>query len=164
MAKFSEWRFKVVEVPITVATDAYTAGDAVGGLLTSDEIPQVEGGGYIAWVRLVDDAKQSEGYDLWCYYETPSTIADADPYIPTEADLLKVFTVIELPAADYDSTGTGSAEAYHVRADGKDKTTGEYPMFPSLEDGKMRFYLVPGATPDYADADDLTMHIGYMLL
>jgi len=155
------WRPVIVEVPITVATDAYTAEDSVGGLLTSDAIPQVKGGGYIEWVRLVDDACQAEPFDLYVFKEQPSTVADAAEYVPLEADWLKCIGRIDIAAADYNTLGT---EADMALVAGKDEGTGEPIVFDALPSGKLYFYLVANAsTPDYADANDLTMHVCLML-
>lgn len=161
MSYVPNWRLKVVEVPITIGSlDAYTANDVVGGLLTSDEIPQLMGGGYIAWVRLIDDADQKEPFELYLFYETPSTIADDAEFTPTEADWAKCFTVIEIAAADYDASG-GEACAF---VDGKDKFSGEFHIFPNLSDGKLRAYLKGTDTGDYAEANDLTLHLGIMVM
>lgn len=160
MAKFSEWRLVVVEVPITVSLAAYTAGDTVGGLLTSAAIKQVYGGGYIAWARLIDDHAQSEAFKLWGFYEAPTSIVDADLFTMTEDDWAKWFTTIDIPTTAYDTTGSERC----AMVDGKDVTTGEYQMFPALGSGTLSLYLVAEDTPDYADADDLTLHLGLMVL
>jgi len=155
-----DFKPQIVEVPITIGSlDAYTAGDVVGGLLTSDAIRQREGAGYIAWVRLVDDDDQAEGYSLYCYYEVPSTIADDAAFAPLEADWTKTFTTITIAAADYDQAGDDAA----VLSDGADAASGKYHFFPVLATGKLNFYLVATTTPDYTDADDLTMHICVMV-
>lgn len=151
------WRFKVVEVPITVTLDAYTAGDVVGGILTSDAIPQLSGGGELSWVRLVDDADQSEPYLLYVFNSTPSTIANDAAFEPTEADWLKCLGVIDIPAANYDQAGSEGC----AFAAAKDRKTLEGIAFDNLADGHLYFYLVANAsTPDYAAADDVTIHIG----
>jgi len=155
-----QWNPVLIEVPITVTLDAYTANDVVGGLLTSDAIPQIKGGGYISWVRLVDGANQAEPYHLYCYTSTPSTIANDAGFVPLEADHLLNFTILSIAAANYNTTGT---EADVAKIVGKDKDTGDYHMFPVLPTGKMYFYLVAQDTPDYAAAVDLTMHILFMV-
>ena len=154
----SDWLFQVVEVPITVSLDAYTANDVVGGTLSSNAITQITGnGGFIAWVRLVDDATQAEAYTLYVYSENPSTIADGDEFVPTEADYLKEIGKIDIAATDYNTAGT---EADCARVMAKDTITDDVVYFPLLPNGRLYFRLVPSATPDYADADDLTLHIG----
>lgn len=155
-----KWFPRVVEVPVTVTLAAYSIGDVVGGLL-SCTVPEINGGGYIAWIRLVDDADQKEPFWLWCFYDTPATIANDAAFTMTEADWTKHFTKIAITAADYDATGS---EACAIVA-GKDYYAADYLLFPPMvTQGLMYFYLQAIDTPDYADADDLTLHIGYMVM
>lgn len=149
------WRPQIVEVPITVTTSAYTAEDVIGGTLTSGTLTQYAGGGYIAWVRLVDDDDEKAALRLYVYREAPSTIADAAAFAPTEADWLKTLGCIELAAANYDASG---ADACIVAA-GIDRMTKQEIMFDSLPAGKLFFRLVCDATPTFTDANDLTLHI-----
>ncbi len=156
---------RIVNVPLTVSLAAYVAGDSVGNdatdtALVSARVEQIIGGGYIAWARLTDDHDQAEAFDLWCFYQQPSAIADADEYLPTEADRLKHFTTIAIAAADDDQTG---ADASAI-ADGKDKASGEFHLFPNLLNGLMYFYLVGVDTPNYNAVDDLTLDICFMVL
>lgn len=154
-------KFAIVEVPITVTLTAYEASDVVGGTLTSDEIPQEIGGGRIEWVRLIDDAAQSEPFLLYVYDSAPSTIADAATHAPTEADWGKTLGRISIATADYDTTGAERC----AFTDAIDTTTGQRLCFPNLDNGRLYFRLVANAsTPDYAAADDLTMHIGVWVL
>jgi hypothetical protein len=155
------WTPVMVNVPITVTLDAYTQYDVVGGLLTSAAVPQIKGGGYIAWGRLTDGATQAEPYILYCYYKTPSTFADSAAFVPLEADHLKLFTTLNIPAANYLTTGTEADVAFFS---GKDIVTGEYHMFPALETGKLDFYLWSQLTPDYAAAGDLTLDLCIMVI
>lgn len=156
----NEWRLVVVEMPITIGSlDAYTAADVVGGLLTSETVKQIYGSGYVAWARLIDDADQAEPFSLYLFYDTPSTIADDAAFAPTEADWGKYFTQIAIVAGDYDQSGSDACAI----VDGKDSNAGEYILFPALPDGVLYGYLVAGDTPDYADADDLTLHLGVMV-
>jgi hypothetical protein len=155
---------RVVNVPLTVSLAAYTAGDSVGNdatdaALVSASVGQIDrGGGYIAWVRLTDAANQAEAYKLWCFYEQPSAVVDAAPYVPLLADLQKLFTKIAITS--YDQTGADAGALSH----GKDIVTGEYMMFPHLTNDRMYFYLVCDDTPDYAATDDLQLDICFMVL
>jgi len=142
-------------VPITVTTSAYTAGNVIGGTLTSGTLTQYAGGGYIAWVRLVDDDDEKAALRLYVYREAPSTIADAAAFAPTEADWLKTLGCIELAAANYDASGAKAC----LMAAGIDRKTEREIIFDSLPAGKLFFRLVCDATPTYADANDLTLHI-----
>ena len=151
-----QWKIRWVEVPITVDTDAYTANDVIGGTL-SCAVPQTVGGCFVYAVKLIDDATQAEPLTLYCFKSAPSTIADDAAHAPTEADWQKYIGKIAIAADDYDTNGSeadcaivyglgGSNTAIHVHAD-------------ALPDGKMYFRLVADDTPNYADADDLTLYV-----
>jgi len=149
------WRPQIVEVPITVSTSAYAAEDVVGGTLQTPDLKQVSGGGYIAWVRLVDDDDEKAALRLYVYRDAPSNIADGAAFAPTEADWLLTLGCITLAAADYDASG---AEAC-LFAKGLDRKTGEAIIFDALPDGRLYFRLVCDATPTYTDVNDLTLHV-----
>ena len=156
----------MINVPLVVSLTAYTAADSVGNdgtdvALVSERVHQLKGGGYISWGRLVDGATQAEPYQLYCYYAEPSDIADADAFVPLEADHLVLFTVLDIPAANYHTTGTEADVAFFS---GKDVMTNEYHIFPNLGDGVLYFYLVPSLTPDYAAVGDLTLDLCVMVM
>ena len=156
-----QWTPTWVEVPITVTLDAYTALDVVGGTLTSDAVPQLKGGGYINAIRLIDDADQSEPFYLYVFTSAPSVIADGAENVPTVADWLKCVGRIDIAAADYDTAGAeGCAFVYGC---GGTKTS-SFIFFDALAGRNLYFRLVPSATPDYAAATDLTLHICLMLM
>jgi hypothetical protein len=155
------WNPVMINVPIVVTLDAYSQYDVVGGLLTSARIPEIKGGGYIAWGRLTDDATQSAAYRLYCYYALPSTIANDAAYAPLLADRKKAFTTLNLPAANYDQKGS---EADVCWFSGKDVYTNDFHLFPALADGLLYFYLEAQGTPDYAAAGDLTLDLCIMVV
>lgn len=152
-----QWKIDWIEVPITVTLDAYTANDVVGGTL-SCEVPQAKGGCWIYAVKLIDDATQAEAYTLYVFNEAPSTIANDAAHAPTEADWLKYIGKIAIAAGDYDTSGT-EADCALVYGLGGSQTS-NFVHAETLPDGYLYFRLVAGATPDYADADDLTMYVG----
>jgi hypothetical protein len=157
-----QWTPKWVEVPITVTLDAYDATDVVGGTLTSDAIKQAKGGGYINCIRLIDDACQAEPYTLYVYKSAPSAIADAGAYTQTVADALLCIGKIAIAAADYDTTGSACDMAFVYGLGGTQ--TSSFIFFEALAGQSLYFRLVPSATPDYAAADDLTLHICLMVM
>ena len=125
------------------------------GTLTSGTLTQYAGGGYIAWVRLVDDDDEKAALRLYVYREAPSTIADAAAFAPTEADWLKTLGCIELATANYDASGADAC----LMAAGIDRKTEREIIFDSLPAGKLFFRLVCDATPTFTDANDLTLHV-----
>jgi len=157
-----QWTPRWIEVPITVTLDPYDALDVVGGTLTSDAIPQLKGGGYINAIRLIDDAVQAEPYTLYVYSSAPSAIADAGAYTQTVADALLCIGKIEIAASDYDTSGSACDMAF-VYGCGGTKTS-SFIIFEALAGQSLFFRLVPSATPDYANAADLTLHVCLMLM
>lgn len=154
------WTCAQVNVPITVDPNAYTAGDVIGGLLSCD-VPQIKGGGYIAWARLVDDGDQSaKSYYLHCFSAQPSTIADDAAFAPTEADKLKRFTTLKIDSANTLQDGADASTA----ASGQDYKVSEYLMFPPLDNGKMYFYLEDINASAPGNAADFTLDVCFMLL
>ncbi len=155
---FKGWKLRTVEVPITVSLAAYTAGDAVGGLLTCTA-PHTASARYIDRARLVDGSGQAEPYVLYVFDSAPTTYADADECALVEADWLKLITVLDLSAARYDTRGVDSC----AFASGKDKLSGEYHMINPLTGDTLYFYLVPLDTPDLANVNDMTLHLFFMV-
>lgn len=141
MPKFSEWNPVLLTLitdadgsDLTVGTDAYTAKDVIGDLL-SVAVPQRNGGIYIGRVMLVDAGDQTKSYYVHFFSAVPSTIADDAEFAPTVADKLIRFTTIKLDSA-VNQDGTGS----DVKGT-KDFYTGEYEVSPNLESGKVYAYL-----------------------
>ena len=137
-------------VELTVDTDAYTAGDVVGGLLSFDITGFVVQGGFINKLVLIDEDNQSEPYKLYLFRSQPSTIADDAAFAPTIADMKLLHTIITIAAGDY-STVNSLASAI------KPKLTEDFHSTTNIMYG----YLVCDATPDYTNADTLqiTLHL-----
>lgn len=87
----------------TITAGAYTAGDAIGGLLTFANA--VRGSGRsratITNVTIVDDAKQSAPIDLVFFNQTFTATADNAAFDPTDADMQNCIGYIDVAATDY---------------------------------------------------------------
>jgi hypothetical protein len=136
-----------VDTALTVDTDAYTAGDVVGGLIEF-EVGSPGGGGVVRSVILVDDAAQSEPYKLYLFDTEPSAIADDAAFAPTIADLKKLVGIIDIVAGDY---VTLNSNVIAIR-------TG-LSIDYVCSTGILFAYLVAVDTPDYAAAADLTLRV-----
>jgi hypothetical protein len=131
----------------TVVLTAYSAEDVVGGLLQFDVSQLSVNGGIINSAILIDEDSQAEPFKLYLFDSLPSTIADDAAFAPTVADLQKLCSVIEFAAASYVTVNTFD---YCIVTDIND-------VF-STSTGKLYGYLVANAsTPDYANADTLTI-------
>jgi len=142
-------RNKRISVTPTVDTDAYTAGDVVGGLMTF-AVGGVGLSGSIRSVIVVDDHGQTEPYTLYWFYARPSTIADDAAFAPTVADLKKLATTLLLEAGDYATVNSNDVAILGGRED----SAMDVPF--TSDDGNLYLYAVPADTPDYNAATDLT--------
>jgi len=137
----------------TITAGAYSAGDAVGGLLTFANAARVSGGGgVIKDVLLVDDAGQDAELELWLFDRTFTAIADNNAWAPSEADLEHLVTVIstEDSAQGWLAAGTPSACAIEVAR--------RYDLSGTSLFGQ----LVTRGTPTFAATDDLTVKVGLL--
>jgi len=94
----------------TISTSAYTAGDAVGGLLTFANAARFSGGGIrINSVVIVDKDQELAPFDLVLFDRTFTATADNAVFAPSDADLANCIAVI--PILSYANFST-NAVAY----------------------------------------------------
>jgi len=96
--------YDVLEVTVTpaITAGAYTAGDALGGLLTFASVVRSAGGcGEIVKVTIIDNAKQSAPIDLVLFDRTFTPTADNAAFDPSDADLQNCLGYISVAATDY---------------------------------------------------------------
>lgn len=137
---------------LTISTDAYAAGDVVGGLLTLDASGIVEGS-TLNSVLVVDDDDEKAALYLYLFNAAPTTIADNAAFAPTVADLKKLITRVTVPAASY---VTLNGNAYVDVTDIGKVLTGFT--------GSLYGYLVTQAatTPTYTAATDLWLALDFL--
>lgn len=137
-------RTKLVEVALTVDTDAYTAGDVVGGLITLDVLDGGNGG-LVRRVMLVDDDNESAEFNLHLFDSAPTTIADDAAYAPVIGDLQKQVGTINISSyTTYNSNSIAIVEDIDI----------DYRV-----DNYLYGYLVCVGTPTYTAATDLTLRV-----
>lgn len=144
-------RTKTVRVPLTISTAAYTANDVVGGLITVD-VGSAGGGGILRKVVITDSDNKKAAFTLHCFDSAPATIADADAFAPTEASLIARHDVVTIEAADY-VTINSMAQA----------VVSDLAVDFEVYNGYAYYYLVATATPDYDNADALTLTLTYWM-
>lgn len=146
----------IVSLPLTVAptggitvdTDAYTAGDVVGGLLTFD-VASGMGGGVINRVRVVDEDNQGAAFDLYLFNAVPTTIADDAAFASAVliADVQKLLCKISIGSY----TTLNSIKYYHSAVLNYSYTT---------DTGNLYGYLVAnGSTPNFTNADAVSIYL-----
>ena len=132
-----------------LTTAAYTAGDAVGTLLTFANAAKVgTGGGVLTDVVLVDDAGQDAELELWLF-DTTFLATDAAAFAPAEASLHTLIGVIKSTDGVWVAAGTPSVN--HIQG---------VVRYDCAASGTSIFgHLVCRGTPTYAAVDDLTVRI-----
>jgi len=136
----------------TVTAGAYVAGDNVGGLLTFANAARVTGGGgVIKDFVLIDDASQSAQMELWLFDQTFTAGADNAVWMPVEAELENLITVISsLEGVWY----TGGATATVMAAE----VSRRYDVVGTSLFGR----LVTRGAPTYVATDDLSVHLNML--
>jgi len=145
-------RTLTVDVQLTVDhTNAYQAGDVVGGLITLD-VSSPGGGGVIRRLRLTDAGNQGAVLTIYVFNAAPTAIADDAAFAAAivAADLHKKIATIPIAAADYETINSMK----QVTKDGDDLNVDYYT--PS---GNLWLYIVCTATPDYVAATDLYLSV-----
>lgn len=138
--------------PVISAASAYTAGDAVGGLMTF-EFEQLRGAEAIVieQVRIIDQAKQGADLDLLLFRSTPSgTFTDNAATDPADADMEKMIGFVQITT---DSLLNDNSASFL-------RNLGLYvPVSARRSTQKVYGALVARGTPTYAAVDDLRVEI-----
>jgi len=135
----------------TVTAGAYTAGDAVGGLLTFANAGRAAGMGGIAKdLLIIDDAGQDKEMELWLFNATFTAMADNAPWAPSEADLRKLVGIISTADGAWFAAGTPSVARVEASQ--------QYSCIGTSLFGQ----LVTRGTPTFAATDDVTAMLGLL--
>ena len=133
----------------TLTTAAYTAGDAVGGMMTfEDAALDTGGGGLINDIVIIDDAGQDDDMELWLF-DTTFLSTDAAAFAPAEASIHTLVSVITITSAGWVAAGTPSVNVVSIFGQRYDCV------------GKDLYgQLVCRGTPTFVAVDDLTVRLG----
>lgn len=146
---------KIVAVTPVVTAGAYSANDAVGGLLTFEDVYGAvsdgdgQRGALLESVVVSDLGKQSIALDLVLFSETFTATADNDAFDVSDTDILNCLGVVHLTDyAAFNDSSLATAKGLGIVIK---NTSG---------DGKLYGQLVTRGTPTYASVSDLTVKIG----
>ena len=142
-------KVKQATVTPTIDTDAYSASDVVGGLLTFN-VHSPSGVGILDNLRIVDDDNEKAACKLYLFNDVPSTIADDAAFAPTVADLKKLIAIVSVAADDYTELNSNAVAFVNINEN-------DAVMYSADGKGNLYGYLVCDATPTYAAATDLTL-------
>ncbi len=107
---------KTVKVTPASSTAAYSINDLVGGKLRFRQVGRKAANGLatgrIQDVKIIDDAKQSVGLELWLFSaDMDTTFTDNVAWNPTDADLENLIGVVELT-----SYNTGASNSVTMKS------------------------------------------------
>jgi hypothetical protein len=132
-------------------TNAYAAGDLIGGKLTLTPAVRLPGfGGIITRITIADKAKQNAAIDVVFFVANPTgtTFTDQAAFAIADADLLNAFHV-QILATDYASY-----------SDNSEATVNNLGAAFRLSSGSALYAaLVSRGTPTYAAAGDLQLAV-----
>lgn len=142
--------------PTVTASSAYTAKDAVGGLMTFTNLSCTNrGGGRINSVIITDKADQAVEYDVVLFKSQPAgTFTNKVTFDPADADLLLMMPIINLRSTDhfsFNDNGVSSLSSLN---------SGAWTTVTSGLPGTFYVSLVTRGTPTYASTSDITLTLG----
>lgn len=147
---------KLVTAKPVIVPAAYASGDAIGGLLTFENVCSAfEPSFRIVQAVLIDNSKQSSYVRMLCFDRSFTPTADNSPFDPTDADLQFCIGWVGWAASDYAALSDSS-----VAQKGGDLGA-IMGVWMRLVDGGTNLYaqLVSYGTPTYVAADDLTIKL-----
>ncbi len=140
----------------TITAGAYSAGDAVGGLLTFANMARASGGTIMVHTVIITDlADVKAALTLVLFDRTFTATSDNAAFDPSDADLLNIVGIVPFTASDY---GDFNDNAAAVRGSlGIVATLNGTSLFGQL-------YLPAGSAPTYASTSDLTVKVSAVQL
>lgn len=101
-------RVDYVVTPVLTGSGAYSAGNAVGGLITmitsstnKSPVGELDMSAILNDIVVIDKDNQKKALILYFFNDKPTVPVDQSAYAPTAADLLKLIGVVNVAAADY---------------------------------------------------------------
>lgn len=138
---------RISQTPTVSTTPAYTAKDAVGGLLTFANAVRASGGsGLLQSIHVVDKGQQMANLDLVLFDATFTAPTDNAIFAPSDAELATCVGVIPIYAGDYNDFSTNSVAT--KPAVGLEFVLAGTSLFGAL---------VTRGTPTYTSTSDLTV-------
>lgn len=138
----------------TITAGAYTAKDAVGGLLTFANAVRISGGkAVINSVTIIDKSQQAAGLELWLFNQTFTATADNAAFDPSDADLANAVGVIPISSVDY-----------YLATDNELATVRNAGLQYQLTGTSLYGQLKCTGTPTYESTSDLTIVLSIQYL
>ncbi len=141
-----------IAVKPTITAGAYSANDAVGGMMTFANAVASLKTGVIATVKVIDEAEQSANLKLICFQASFTATADNAALNISDADAANIVAVVDIPAANYVDIGGSSVAVV--------PNVGQ--LFTIVSGNSLYCQLQTLGTPTYAATDDITVVIGVL--
>lgn len=136
----------------TITAGAYSANDAVGGMMTLTSAGLGgQSSGIINSITIIDLAKQSLGIDIFIFDRSFTPTADNAAFDPSDGDMANCIGVISVSASDYYPWADGSVAC---------KTNVNIPYVIPSDGTTIYAQAVTRGTPTYAATTDLTFKFG----
>lgn len=137
---------------ITTSEAVYSAGDCIGGKVSTAPAIEPEAHAMVRGITLKDDKNQKPGLQVLFFRSSPAgTYTDNSPVAPTTADMQQLMGIVSIAAADW-VTIQGTTKAVVSKELQLPVGTGS--------DLYLHFVLVATTTPDYAaGSSDLSFAI-----
>ena len=141
----------IVQTPTVTAAGAYTAGDAVGGLLTFANAGDASySSGVIDAVIVIDKDSEDVALELHLFNVTFTATADNAAFDPSDADLANYIGYIEIGTGDYTAFNDNSVAC----------VKNQNLQFNLVDAGTSLFgQLVTRGTPTYTATTDITVKV-----
>lgn len=143
---------KTVAVSPTITAGAYSANDAVGGLMTFSNATNSKLTGVIQTVVITDQADQGAALDLVCFNQSVTVASDNDAFSISDDDSKEAVAWISVTASDY--IDVGGAKVAVIGGIGQLVTT--------YNGTALYCQLRTTGTPTYAATDDLQVAINVL--
>ncbi len=141
---------RVITLTPVITTDAYTAGDALGGLLKFENVLfNPKRTGVALSLTIIDKASQDAETELVLFSETFTATADNAAFAPSDADLLNCLGTISVGAGNYATFSANSAGTKPNAGLGLHSTED----YRENEASSIYGQLVTRGTPTYAVGD-----------
>lgn len=146
LVDIAQRRLRIAQTPTISSGSAYSAKDAVGGLLTFAAAARTGIlSGVIEAVAVADKGAQLKALDLVLFSASVATPSDNNPFDPTDAEIATCIGIVKIVAGDYSDFNDNSIAA--VRPN----------LSYVLAGTSMYGVLVARDTPTYTSTSDLTV-------
>ncbi|QPC81065.1 hypothetical protein G4Y79_15280 [Phototrophicus methaneseepsis] len=136
-----------LQVTPPIDTNAYTANDVVGGLLTFGNL-ESGGGGTIRSAYIVDTHSEGADLTLYLFRSKPSTINDDAAFAPTADDLKKLVAIVAFAGSDFVTLNSMDWQRKLLDV-----------SFEAGDENALYGYLVDGTGGTWAAANNLTIGV-----